>query len=265
LDLTLTEKVVRPPVNRKIRHPFSDEIPTPDWVQCYSFEELFAEKIRAMGERSRPRDLYYIITLFRRRESLPHANLIREVFEAKCRAKGVPIFDAASIHSSELRHELEQEWKNMPGHQLPAMLDFESYWNEIPLLFEWLEGIVGPEELVSTATGKDTEIGRYPQPDSHAWSGQSVLELIKFAGMNHLCAEIDAKGESILVEPYALRRADAGWLLVRVIERESGVEREFQVDRIDQVRVRAEHFSPKYAIEFGISRFFDAPPSPPVR
>ena len=36
------------------RHPAS--------VLCYSFEEVFEEKIRAMGDRSRPRDLYDIIT-----------------------------------------------------------------------------------------------------------------------------------------------------------------------------------------------------------
>jgi Nucleotidyl transferase AbiEii toxin, Type IV TA system len=40
----------------------------PAEVRCYGFEELFAEKIRAMGERSRPRDLYDIVNLFRRED-----------------------------------------------------------------------------------------------------------------------------------------------------------------------------------------------------
>lgn len=264
LDLTLAEKVVRQPVNRKIRHPYSDRIPPPDWVLCYSFEELFAEKIRAMGERSRPRDLYDIITLFRRRESLPHSTLFRDVFEKKCRAKGVPVYDAAAISSSELRHELRQEWQNMLGHQLPALPEFESYWNEIPLLFEWLEGIVGPEELASSETDKDTEIGWFPQPDASALGGQSTLELIRFAATNLLSAEIQSDGDSILVEPYSLHRSSTGWLFIRVIERGTGVERKIRIDRIDRVRVHAEHFSPKYAIDFGNSRFFEAPPSPPM-
>jgi predicted nucleotidyltransferase component of viral defense system len=46
IDLSLTEVVVRPPVLRQLSHPFPDGLPAPASVRCYSFEELFAEKLR---------------------------------------------------------------------------------------------------------------------------------------------------------------------------------------------------------------------------
>jgi predicted nucleotidyltransferase component of viral defense system len=66
IDLSASEKVARPTVLQEISHAYPDKLPTPGTVRCYSFDEVFAEKIRAMGERSRPRDLYDIINLFRR-------------------------------------------------------------------------------------------------------------------------------------------------------------------------------------------------------
>ena len=57
LDLTSDETIVRPTVLRTITHTHDDELPPPATVRCYSFEEVFAEKIRALAERTRPRDL----------------------------------------------------------------------------------------------------------------------------------------------------------------------------------------------------------------
>src|SRR5665811_2391014 len=63
LDLTRNEKVARPPVMRPIQHLYADQLPKPATVRCYSLEEVYAEKIRAMGERGRPRDHYDIVFL----------------------------------------------------------------------------------------------------------------------------------------------------------------------------------------------------------
>ena len=53
LDISANETVVRPPVLREIAHPYPDG-PLPGRVRCYSFEEVFAEKIRAMAQRPDP-------------------------------------------------------------------------------------------------------------------------------------------------------------------------------------------------------------------
>ena len=31
-------------------------------------------------------------------------------------------------------------WGNMLGHQLQALPPFEQFWNELPNIFNWLEG-----------------------------------------------------------------------------------------------------------------------------
>jgi predicted nucleotidyltransferase component of viral defense system len=72
LDLTSDERVVRHPVLRAIAHPYPDTLPQPATVRCYSFDELFAEKVRAMAQRCRPRDLYDIINLYRHRDLHPN-------------------------------------------------------------------------------------------------------------------------------------------------------------------------------------------------
>ena len=65
LDLDAEEALKRDSEWRVIAHPYDDYLPHPAEVRCYSFLEVFAEKLRAMGERGRPRDLYDIVNLFR--------------------------------------------------------------------------------------------------------------------------------------------------------------------------------------------------------
>ena len=140
LDLLAAEEVVRPTVYRDIAHAYSDAMPSSNGVRCYSFEEVFAEKIRALGERSRARDLYDVINLFRRRDLRVHQELIYEVLREKCRSKGVSVPTFAAIEASPTRPELESEWGNMLQHQLLQLPPFEHFWEELPDMFAWLEG-----------------------------------------------------------------------------------------------------------------------------
>ena len=87
LDLTTAELVVQPTVLQRISHSYPEELPPTVTVRCYGFEELFAEKLRAMGERCRPRDLYDIINLYRRPEFRSHAQLIRTVIQRNVNQK----------------------------------------------------------------------------------------------------------------------------------------------------------------------------------
>ena len=61
LDISGLEKIVLPTILMPIAHSYNDPLPDPAQIRCYAFEEVFAEKIRAMGERGRPRDLYDIV------------------------------------------------------------------------------------------------------------------------------------------------------------------------------------------------------------
>lgn len=140
LDISGAEKIARPTIMRDISHPYSDSLPAPAQVRCYAFEEIFAEKLRAMGERGRPRDLYDIVLLFRHRDFQDKPKLIKSVLEKKCELKGVSMPALESIQNASTKGELISEWGNMLGHQLQALPPFEQFWNELPNIFNWLEG-----------------------------------------------------------------------------------------------------------------------------
>lgn len=137
--MTTAETVLLPTVLRPISHPFSDLLPAPAIVRCYSFEEVFAEKLRAMGKRARPRDLYDIVTIFESQRASLRADIIRNVYEEQCRSKGLEVFTYDAIRLSPLRTELSAEWRNMLAHQLSALPPLSSMWEVLPRLYKWLE------------------------------------------------------------------------------------------------------------------------------
>ncbi len=260
LDLSADEPVVRPPVLRSIAHPFPDELPAPAQVRCYSFEEVFAEKIRAMAQRSRPRDLYDIVNLFRRPDLRLHSELIREVLGEKCAAKSiaVPTFD--SLAASPFRGELESEWQNMLAHQLPVLPPFEHFWGELPDLFAWLEGTLQLPELEPLALDADEEPGWAPPPTAWTWGAGVPLEVIRFAAANRLCVELGYQGTVRLIEPYSLRRSRDGRLLLHALRVDNRAHRSYRVDRIQTVRATTRPFRPVYAVEFSSSGLLNALP-----
>jgi predicted nucleotidyltransferase component of viral defense system len=259
LDLSASERVVRPPVFRKIVHIFPDELPGPATVRCYSFEEVFAEKIRAMGERSRPRDLYDIINLFRRSDLRNQPQLIREVLVEKCGTKGLSVPTMELIENSSNRAELESEWENMLAHQLPSLPPFSGFWDELRNLFAWLTGAI-EEELLETLSPADEPTEAWsPPPIAWVWGQDVPLETVRFAAANQICIELGYQNSLRLIEPYSLRRSSAGYLLlcaVKVVTRES---RTYRVDRIQSIKATTQPFTPVFRIEFGGSGQIYAP------
>jgi len=250
LDLTINETVVRPTVLRPISHLYPDQLPSSNVVRCYGFEELFAEKLRAMGERCRPRDLYDIVYLFRQRDLLPHAELIRSVHIEKCRNKGIEVTTLASLEASQYRHEIEVEWDNMLKHQLPALPPFKSFWQELPDLFAWLEGTMSLQELPSHPFINAGGAKWTPPPPSHMLGEDITLEPVRFAAANHLCIELGYNNSTRLIEPYSLRQSKDGNLLLYAIKDKTREPRSYRVDRIQSVGYTNIPFNPIYAIEF---------------
>lgn len=258
LDLSAEETLARPPVLRRIAHAYPDELPAPAQVRCYSFEELFAEKIRAMGERSRPRDLYDIVNLFRREDLRLEQELIRSTLKRKCESKGIDFPSHEDISSSPLRVELESEWENMLGHQLPVLPPFEQFWEEFDVLFQWLEGNAVEEPVEAIAAMESEDSAWSPPPTLATW-GRASLEVVRFAAANHLLVELGYKGSTRLIEPYSLRRSSAGALLLYGIRADTREIRCYRVDRIQSVQATTKPFRPVYAIEFGSSGSLSAP------
>ncbi len=140
LDVTTAdaERVVQPTMWRPVSHEYSDDLPEPVSVRCCGLEEIFAEKVRALGDRCLPRDLYDVVNLFRRREQIIHAGRVAGLYVEKCRSKGLPVFTLTDLEGQDLRAEMEVDWVRMLGNQLPDLPPLAEYWDELPLVFEWL-------------------------------------------------------------------------------------------------------------------------------
>ena len=260
LDLLASEVVLRPTVLRPISHPYPDPLPPPAQVRCYGFEELFAEKLRAMGEKSRPRDLYDIVHLYRRPDLRHHADLVSEVLAQKCESKGVPAPTIESLGVSERRGELESEWANMLAHQLPVLPPFESFWEELPEIFSWLEGSAEAAELESVKVGDDLDEAWRPPTTLWTWGEGVPVEAIRFGAANHLLIDLGYQRSTRLIEAYALRRTKAGKLILFAIKSDSREIRGYRVDRIESVRVTTTPFHPVHLIEIGGEGVIIAPP-----
>lgn len=125
LDITRHEPVIDSPVRRPVAHAYPDELDEAT-VGAYSLEELFAEKTRALYERTRPRDLYDVMQLVENYASSIDLARARRMFHEKCRVKGFAAPSGAELtRRVRASDELATEWKNMLAHQLPALPPLE--------------------------------------------------------------------------------------------------------------------------------------------
>ena len=150
LDLTADECLVLPAEHRLVYRTYSDCTDAVT-ISSYCYEEVFAEKIRALSERLRPRDLYDVIHMYRQAELRPNPRTIREILQEKCDYKNIPFPALASLDQEPRRAELQSEWENMLAHQLPLLPPFEQFWNELPELFAWMSEELVPVVLPSIA------------------------------------------------------------------------------------------------------------------
>ncbi|MHB1947981.1 MAG: nucleotidyl transferase AbiEii/AbiGii toxin family protein [Gammaproteobacteria bacterium] len=249
LDLTADEILVLPKVMREVHHPYSDKPHNGIRSNCYSFPEIFAEKIRALGERARPRDLYDVIHLYRHADAGFNVKTILDVLRKKCEYKKIPLPTMQSLNNHAKLHELESEWGNMLAHQLPMLPSRDGFWQELPNLFAWLYGNVNKISLESAPVGGE-KINPVWKPPSmiRAWHVKAPLELIRYAAANHLCIELAYNNTKRLIEPYDLKQTKEGNLIVIAVKHKTGEHRSYCVDRIQGVEVTALNFMPRYAI-----------------
>jgi predicted nucleotidyltransferase component of viral defense system len=137
LDLTSHEKVVLIPEKRDISHRYSDKPKDAPQAFCYCYEEIFAEKLRALTERARPRDLYDVIHLYEERHRLGQKSKFFESLEQKCAFKKMAVPSLEAIERHPQKTILSSEWENMLSHQLPQLKPFETFWHQLPHIFNW--------------------------------------------------------------------------------------------------------------------------------
>jgi len=266
LDLTFDEVLVLQPVTRSVSHPYSDQAVDHMQARCYSYEEVFAEKLRALAERARPRDLYDVINLFRHDEFHPAAPVIHEALSKKCDYKGIPFPTLSTL--LPLREQLEADWAAMLNHQLPALPPVDAFWTELPALFAWLEEGRPPIALAAYPLARGDVVIRPPAGaiSIPGLTSTAPLEVIRFAASNRLCVELDYVDERgrrgvRVIEPYSMRRTQAGDIVLHALRADGSGHRSYRVDRIVAARATQQTFRPSYAIELTPMGPISAPPA----
>ncbi len=124
LDLTAPERegVMLPLEKRKIIHPYSDDFHAR--IRAYSLEEIVAEKIRALFERTRPRDLYDVWHLHNEIDNGKVLNILYK----KCMIKNVEI-DVRSLEGR--REDFADAWTNSLRHQIKTLPNFDDVFYEV--------------------------------------------------------------------------------------------------------------------------------------
>jgi len=129
LDITKNEreKILLPLEEKEIIHPYSDECNAK--VISYSLEEIVAEKIRSLFERTRPRDLYDVWKLWDRIDS----EKVMKILPEKCKFKEVKI-DKNALQ--ERKDDFKNAWETSLRHQLKEVPDFTQVFGEILRIIE---------------------------------------------------------------------------------------------------------------------------------
>jgi predicted nucleotidyltransferase component of viral defense system len=138
IDLTLDEPLILEPQIKNVDHPYSDMLEEGKKILAYSYEELFAEKLRALVQRLRPRDLYDVIHLYRQKDLNTNLNLLRKTLQKKCKLRSVPFPKIELIETHANRKFLESEWAIQLRHQMPELQPFELFLDKLKQVLDWV-------------------------------------------------------------------------------------------------------------------------------
>ncbi len=138
IEIILYEHLIFDTVQRPVSHPYSDSLSlSQNTIPCYAIEEVLAEKMRALIQRSytAPRDYYDIWYLSQNVPDLDWPKIV-EVFHKKMAFKGHTFNSIEQLINPENDKQLSAAWKNSLAHQIIGNLpDFEIIKKELVDLF----------------------------------------------------------------------------------------------------------------------------------
>jgi predicted nucleotidyltransferase component of viral defense system len=255
IDLTTDEVLVAEPEMRPIGHQYSDALLPGEGARCYSLTELFGEKLRALAERCRPRDLYDVVHMHRHPDLIGLAPEVALILARKCAHAGIDVPTLSTIHDSPYRAEVEQEWENMLGHQLPKPSPpFADFWRTLDDVFAWLGGEAAVVLPRAEQTKDDLDPTWVAPRAITSWHRGFPFELIRYAGANRMKVELDYRAMNgrwgpRIVEPYSFRLTKAGNFILYVVNDRDQI-RGYRADLVVGVRPTSETFVPRFAVEF---------------
>jgi len=142
LDLTQDEVIEDDPSWNPLMHDYSDEKLVSIPIQSYSLDEIFAEKCRALVQRTRPRDLYDVVNIYERfYKQINNPSNFNRIAKLKFQSKDLE-FPKSFLHlSQEKFEETKKSWNYMLNHQLHFLEGVECYIEKYKGISEWLRTI----------------------------------------------------------------------------------------------------------------------------
>lgn len=116
------EIILLPTEKKKVFHSYSDELNAE--IEVYSLEEIFAEKIRALIQRTRARDLYDTGMLY----DLVNKNKVLQILDEKFDFKGITL-DISSL--TKRKDDFSNAWDASLNNQFKVIPDFEILFNKV--------------------------------------------------------------------------------------------------------------------------------------
>lgn len=104
---------------------------------CYSLYEILAEKMRALVQRTRPRDFYDVVhlaELFEKQEL--DANKFYAIASRKFALKSLKYPDSLQKISPDALLEAKSDWEIMLSHQVANLQDITVYLNKLYVLLK---------------------------------------------------------------------------------------------------------------------------------
>lgn len=211
VDLTNYELLSDPPGRHDIAHPYPDALPDNATVATYTANELLAEKLRALFERTRPRDLYDVVFLLDNVPELFNLARAREIFADKCTFKGLAVPGTTEL-LGVVREDLElaSEWANMLAHQVPVLPNFDAVLSRLPDLVQWISEPRAQLPAAGLPPIPLEETHRpLVSPHMQFWGAGLLVERIRFAAANRLTVHLRYRGRELRVEPYVFGRRNS--------------------------------------------------------
>jgi len=133
-DLTTGEVLTDEPILANIYHPYSDTNNALFKTRCYSFTEIFAEKLRALVERTRPRDVYDSVKCYD--SKISDFDKVKEHFLLKMAGKSLQMPDTITL-LTQIKNSREF-WTEQLAHQISSLENFEEFEGKIMIILDKL-------------------------------------------------------------------------------------------------------------------------------
>ena len=119
IEIILYEEMIFDVSQQKVTHPYSDTLKLETTIPCYKIEEVLAEKLRALIQRSytAPRDYYDIWYLSNNFPDLDWESIV-VAFHKKMKFKNLEFTGIEQLINPKSDKALKGAWKNSLGHQI---------------------------------------------------------------------------------------------------------------------------------------------------